>query len=334
MQQTDISEVTSDTPELARILAPIRDELDVVEATLRSTAPDEYPPLAEVIQHIVAGGGKRVRPALVLFATKFYPVEFEKVVSLAAAVETLHTATLIHDDVVDDSTLRRGRPTINAVWQDGATVLAGDYVFARAASFAAATGNVRVIELFAEALKTIVDGELRQLFRRRDGLPSREEYYRRIFSKTASLFTLATEASGALMAAPEQEVQALRDYGYYLGVAFQIIDDVLDFTGDEGQLGKPIGSDLRQGTVTLPVYLFAEDQPEHPALQGYLDGNDEEAAVADLVEAVRTSSAIEGALAEAAEIVKEASDALALLPEGPVRSSLRDLAHYIVRRRQ
>lgn len=334
MQQTDISEATTDTPELTSILAPIRDELDVVEATLRQTAPDEYAPLAEVIQHIVAGGGKRVRPALVLFATKFYPVDFDKVVSLAAAVETLHTATLIHDDVVDDSTLRRGRPTINAVWQDGATVLAGDYVFARAAGFAAATGNVRVIELFAEALKTIVDGELRQLFRRRDGLPSREEYYRRIFSKTASLFTLATEASGALMAAPVEEVQALREYGYYLGMAFQIIDDVLDFTGDERQLGKPIGSDLRQGTVTLPVFLFAADQPDHPALQGYLNGEGGETAVDDLVEAVRASNAIANALAEAAELADEASEALALFPDGPVRSSLRDLAYYVVRRRQ
>jgi octaprenyl-diphosphate synthase len=334
MQPTDISKAKDRAPTLTSILAPIRDELDVVEAVLRSTAPDEYAPLAEVIQHIVSGGGKRVRPALVLLATKFYPVEFDKVVSLAAAVETLHTATLIHDDVVDDSMLRRGRPTINAVWQDGATVLAGDYVFARAAGFAAATGSVRVIELFAEALKTIVDGELRQLFRRRDGLPSREEYYRRIFSKTASLFTLATEASGVLMAAPEQEVQALHEYGYYLGVAFQIIDDVLDFIGDEVQLGKPIGSDLRQGTVTLPVHLFAADQPEHPALQNYLHGGNDDGSVADLVEAVRSSTAIEGALAEASELAERANAELAPLPDAPARSSLRDLAQYVVRRRQ
>lgn len=321
---------------LTDILEPISEEMQVLEQTLLDTARVDYEPLAEVVEHIVSSGGKRVRPALVLFAARFYPVDFKKVVSLAAAVETLHTATLIHDDVVDESLLRRGRPTINAFWADGAAVLAGDYVFARAAGFAADTGSVRVIELFANALKTIVDGELRQLFRRRGGLPPREEYYHRIYSKTGSLFTLATEASGALMGASKTETQALYDYGYNFGMAFQIVDDVLDFIGDKRRVGKPIGSDLRQGTVTLPVYYFAETSANHPALLTYWngDGDDRVAAVEELVDVIRDSSAIDAALAEADEFVQKAIEALDDLPETPARHSLRDLATYIVERRE
>jgi len=320
---------------LTDILEPISGEMKVVEATLLDTAQVEYAPLAEVVEYIVSSGGKRIRPALVLLATQFYPVDLGKVVPLAAAVETLHTATLIHDDVVDHSSLRRGRPTINAFWTNGATILAGDYVFARAAGFAAATGSVKVMDLFADALKTIVDGELRQLFRQRDGLPPRDDYYHRIYSKTASLFTLATEASGALMGASEVEIQALHDYGYHLGMAFQIVDDVLDFIGEERKLGKPTGSDLRQGTVTLPVYYFAEAHPEHPALVTYWnDGDARDRAAKELVDAIRDSSAIDDALAEADEFVAKATQALHAMPDIPARASLCDLAAYVVRRRK
>jgi geranylgeranyl pyrophosphate synthase len=320
---------------LADILEPIQDEMEMVEAALRNTTRVAYEPLAKVVEYIVSSGGKRIRPAILLFARQFYPVDFAKIVSLAAAVETLHTATLIHDDMVDRSALRRGRPTINALWNDGATVLAGDYVFARAAGFAAGTGSVRVMELFADVLKTIVDGELRQIFRRRDGLPSREDYYHRIYSKTASLFAMATEATGELMAASNVEIQALSDYGYNVGMAFQIVDDVLDFAGDEHELGKPIGSDLRQGTMTLPVYYFAEAYPEHPALRSYWnDGDDRAGAVDTLVEAVRSSSAIHAALTEAGEFARKATEALLIMPDIPARTSLCLLANYVVERRR
>jgi geranylgeranyl pyrophosphate synthase len=327
--------VKGTTLTIREILEPIADELAQVEETLQDTAQVEYAPLAEVVRYIVGSGGKRIRPALVLLAAKFYPADFEKVVYLAAAVETLHTATLVHDDMIDRSLLRRGHPTLNALWSDGATVLAGDYIFARAAGFAAATGNVRVVQLFAEVLKTIVDGELRQLFQHYDGLPPREDYYRRIFSKTASLFALATEASGELVGAPEEQVAALRDYGYHLGMAFQIVDDVLDFVGDEAELGKPIGSDLRQGTVTLPVYYFAEAFPDHPALRAYWNADpDRETAVNRLVRAIRDSKAIEEALNEARRFAADAQAALVLLPDIPARRSLHELTNYVVERRR
>ncbi len=320
---------------IREILAPIAGELTKVEERLRDTADVQYAPLAEVVRYVVGSGGKRIRPALVLLVAKFYPADFEKVVYLAAAVETLHSATLVHDDMIDRSLLRRGHPTLNTFLSDGATVLAGDYIFARAAGFAAATESVRVVQLFAQVLQTIVDGELRQLFHPTDGLPSREDYYRRIYSKTASLFTLATEAAGELIGASTSEVAAFREYGYRLGMAFQIVDDVLDFIGDEEELGKPIGSDLRQGTVTLPVYYFAERYPDHPALQNYWDGKpDRETAVQRLVHAVRESAAIDEALNEARTFAADAQAALTSLPDIPARRSLLALAEYVVERRR
>jgi len=333
--RSSTSDVGGTVLNIRQILEPIAEELAKVEERLLNTADVEYAPLAEVVRYVVSSGGKRIRPALVLLVAKFYPADFEKVVYLAAAVETLHSATLVHDDMIDRSLLRRGHPTLNTFWSDGATVLAGDYIFARAAGFAAATGSVRVVQLFAQVLQTIVDGELRQLFRRTDGLPPREDYYRRIYSKTASLFALATEAAGELIGASEKEVAAFREYGYRLGMAFQIVDDVLDFIGDEEELGKPIGSDLRQGTVTLPVYYFAEAHPDHPALQHYWTAKpDRETAVNQLVHAVRESAAIEEALNEARAFVVDAQAALAQLPDIPARRSLHALADYVVERRR
>ena len=186
----------------------------------------------------------------------------EKVAALAAAVETLHTATLVHDDLIDNALLRRGNPTLNAMWTSAATVLTGDYLFARAAAFAAETESVRVISIFAQTLMTICSGELNQIFGSDGGQPTataREYYYQRIYSKTASLFAASAEAGALLGEAPQTEAQALRDYGHNLGMAFQIVDDVLDFAGSEGDLGKPIGSDLRQGIITLPTIHFLED---------------------------------------------------------------------------
>ena len=180
---------------------------------------------------------------------------------MAAAVETLHNATLVHDDLIDNALVRRGMTTLNAVWNKGATVLAGDYLFARAAGFAAETENVRVVQLFAETLRIICEGELRQLFSARQWRQAKEDYYPRIFAKTASLFASATR-SGAILggASPEQE-QALYDYGHHLGMAFQIVDDILDYSGDEATLGKPVGGDLRQGIVTLPSSIICKCTP-------------------------------------------------------------------------
>jgi geranylgeranyl pyrophosphate synthase len=242
----------------------IKDDLQRVETRLHDVPlrfDVDLRLVTEAIGHLLDAGGKRIRPALTLLTGRLYPCEADKIISMAAAVEMLHTATLVHDDVVDGSLLRRGSPTLNAHWSPGATILTGDYLFARAADLAAQTDNVRVMQIFARTLMTIASGELRQLFGDATRRQTREDYFKRIYAKTASMFELATEAAGVLIGAAEDENLALRQYGHDLGIAFQIMDDVLDFIGDESPLGKPVASDLRQGIVTLPVIDYLEAHP-------------------------------------------------------------------------
>ncbi len=318
-------------------LGLVRDEMTRLEAKLRDMSDVPYPPLAEVLTHLVSAGGKRLRPAVSLLVCKIYPCETERALSLAAGLEMLHTATLVHDDLIDQAVLRRGIPTLNTVWTPVATILAGDYMFGRAARYVAETENPRVISLFAETLKTIVGGELQQLYNRPVGLPSRDAYFERIYGKTAALFTTSAEAAGELGYAPADMVARLHDYGYNLGMAFQILDDILDFTGSQAQVGKPVGGDLREGIVTLPVMLYAEQQPDSPYLRAYFDasvGQERLAAVDALVAAVRESPAIEAARSVAVEFVERGNVALAALPDAPARRVLEDIGAYTVARHE
>jgi geranylgeranyl pyrophosphate synthase len=313
----------------------IREDLERVERKMREVSSIEYEQLRAALDYLLSSGGKRVRPALVLLSSKFYPADAEKVASLAAAVETLHTATLVHDDLIDNSFLRRGNPTLNAMWNSAATVLTGDYLFARAAAFAAETESVRVVSIFAQTLMTICSGELNQIFGSDEGQLTREYYYQRIYSKTASLFAASTETGAILSGAPGPEVQTLRDYGYSLGMAFQIVDDILDFAGNEGVLGKPIGSDLRQGVITLPTICFLEahleDETVSKVLSGRGGGDDEVRAA---VEIIQESGAIESSTAEARRFAARSRDALSTLPDNEYRQAMLDLTDFVVERRK
>lgn len=313
----------------------IREDLERVERKMREVSPIEYEQLKATLDYLLGSGGKRLRPALVVLSSKFYPTDAEKVTCLAAAVETLHTATLIHDDLIDNSFLRRGNPTLNTMWSSAATVLTGDYLFARAAAFAAETESVRVVSIFAQTLMTICNGELNQIFGSAEGQLTREYYYQRIYSKTASLFAASTEAGSLISGAPETEAQALRDYGYNLGMAFQIVDDVLDFAGNEGDLGKPIGSDLRQGIITLPTIHFLEahpgDETVTKVLSSRAEGDDEVQAA---VEVIKESGAIESSMTEAQRFVAKSRDALSTLPHNEYRQAMLDLADFVVERRK
>ncbi len=313
----------------------IREDLERVERKMREVSSIEYQQLRVALDYLLGSGGKRLRPALVLLASKFYPADAEKVTSLAAAVETLHTATLIHDDLIDNAFLRRGNPTLNALWNSAATVLTGDYLFARAAAFAAETESVRVVSIFAQTLMTICGGELRQIFDSDEGQTTRDYYYQRIYSKTASLFAASTETGAILSGAPEPEVQALRDYGYNLGMAFQIVDDVLDFAGNEGDLGKPIGSDLRQGIITLPAIHFLEAHPEDEVVTRVLTGRDEEdAEVRAAVERIKESGAIESSMADAESFAARSRNALSVLPHNEYSQAMLDLADFVIERQK
>jgi geranylgeranyl pyrophosphate synthase len=314
----------------------IREDLECVERKMREVSHIEYEQLRTTLDYLLGSGGKRLRPALVILSSKFYPADVEKVISLAAAVETLHTATLIHDDLIDHAFLRRGNPTLNVMWNSAATVLTGDYLFARAADFAAETENVCVVSVFAQTLMTICGGELRQIFGSSDeGQLTREYYYQRIYSKTASLFAASSETGAILSGASEPEVQALRDYGHNLGMAFQIVDDILDFAGNEGELGKPVGSDLRQGIVTLPTINYLEVHPEDEAVTNVLSGREEEDdEVQAAVAIIKDSGAIESSTAEAKGFAARSRDALLTLPDNQYRQAMLGLADFVVERRK
>ncbi len=310
----------------------LRADLERVEARMREI-PLAFEPLKTAVNHLLAAGGKRIRPILVLLTGQLYRPTDEAMIDLAAAVEMLHTATLVHDDLIDGSLLRRGVPTLNALWTPAATVLTGDYLFAYAASLAARTENVRVMAIFARTLMTICEGELHQQFGDHAAMLQREDYLRRIYAKTAAMFELATEAAAVLAGAPEPQVEALRRYGVDLGMAFQIMDDVLDFTGDMQALGKPVGNDLRQGLATLPVLLYLEKYPDDPLIRGILARNfGDEAMIEEAVRRIQSSEAIRRAIAEAEAFVRRGQAHLESLPDGPARAALRAMGEHILQR--
>jgi geranylgeranyl pyrophosphate synthase len=329
------------------LLEPLEADLERVESKLREVVDPDYPELTAVLQHLLDSGGKRLRPALALLAGRFYPSNgpsaSDKLVSLAASVEMLHTATLVHDDLIDGALLRRGNPTLNTDWSPGATVLTGDYLFARSAGLAAETGNVRVMAIFADTLMTICSGELRQMFDRRE-LPrlndeqawklALDHYDQRIHAKTASLFAGATEAAAVLGGAPKSGITALRDYGHSLGMGFQIVDDVLDFRGNEGVLGKPVGSDLREGIVTLPVLYYLQAHPDDERVAAVVRDGRDGGLVAEVVAAVRGSGAVDQAMSRARGFAAQSQAALGPLPDTETRAIMHTLADYAITRQK
>jgi geranylgeranyl pyrophosphate synthase len=316
------------------LLNLVQADLERVEQKMRGIADGAYLPLAEAFVQLLGSGGKRLRPALALAAHNLLrePAS-DKAIAVAAAVEMLHNATLVHDDLIDNALVRRGMTTLNAQWNKGATVLAGDYLFARAAGFAAETENVPVIQLFSETLGIIVEGELRQLFSSRQWDQPQSAYYPRIFAKTASLFASATKSGAILGGASEEQVQALYDYGKDLGMAFQIVDDILDYTGEESTLGKPVGGDLRQGIVTLPFFYFLKNHsnPER-VLASLENGNGSAEVVGEIISQVRRSDAMRQASAEAQDFAARAKARLESFPEGQYRRALEELADFVVSR--
>jgi geranylgeranyl pyrophosphate synthase len=325
------------------LLEPLAADLERVERKMCEPVHPEYPQLTAVLQSLLGSGGKRLRPALALLAGGVYRADADKLVSLAASVEMLHTATLVHDDLIDGALMRRGNPTVNASWSPGATVLTGDFLFARSASLAAETENVHVMTIFANTLMAICSGELRQIFDR-NNLPrldteeawqlALDRYDERIFAKTASLFAAATRAAAVLGDAPEAQVNALRDYGQFLGTGFQIIDDVLDCWGDEGELGKPVGSDLRDGIVTLPVLYFMRAKPDDERLAAVMHDGSDDHLVREVVDAVCESGAVTLAVERARSFCTQSQEALSAVPEGEPRAIMHALADYTISRKK
>jgi len=321
--------------ELKEILKPIEKDLQQVEMMLRESSRSEFGPLTLVIEEVIESGGKRIRPAMVMLAGRLFPQNEDHLLRLAVSVEMLHLATLIHDDLIDKANTRRGAPTINSKWDNKSTVLAGDYVWAKAAKIAAEVGNTNVLAIFAESVMVIVEGEIRQDYTGPSFTPNREEYYNRIYAKTASLFEGALKAAATLGEGTADEVRALGTYGRKLGMAFQIIDDVLDFVGTMAEVGKPVGNDLRQGVITLPAILYYEKHPSHPTLHSVASKNGHTPQELDeVIEEIRTSPELNVAQKEARELAMDAQRELAIFPRNTYRKALEELAEYVVERKK
>jgi geranylgeranyl pyrophosphate synthase len=310
----------------------VQEDLRFVEAVFEEVRAVDYGPLSEMLAMVLSGGGKLMRPALALLSGRFGEYDLARLVPLAASVELLHTATLVHDDVIDLADTRRGRPTVNSAFQNSTTVMLGDYLFAHAADQVVRTDDLRVVRLFSETLMIMAKGEIRQDLAAYDSRLKIRDYLARIGGKTASLFSTACEGGALVAGEPPARVAALRDYGYNFGMAFQVVDDILDFTGDPGEMGKPVGSDLMQGTLTLPSLLLMDRAPGDNPVARYFDDPGED-ALAAAVSAVVDSGCVEESSAMARDFTRRAVEALAVLPDGADRQTLESLADYILERR-
>lgn len=319
--------------DLNGIYQSIQDDLSQARESLRSIIKVDFPWLSEQLGYVVGGGGKGIRPALTLLSGKLYQYNLKYLLPMAVSVELMHTATLIHDDAIDKSTSRRGRATIYKLWGEEPAVLLGDYLFAKAGEFVSDTHCLRVIKLYSQTLATISSGELIQFFSAYNLKQTREQYFKKISGKTASLFALATESGAILSEAPEESVKILREYGHYLGIAFQIVDDILDFIGTEEELGKPVGSDLAQGTLTLPAMLLLERYPEDNPVKRLFENRDDQDNIKQAIELIRNSPIVDDCYTVAAEYKARACQNLKDLPENNSRQALLGLAEYVVARK-
>jgi geranylgeranyl pyrophosphate synthase len=319
--------------ELSTIYECIQADLAKVRDNLKSISKVDFPWLSEQLGYVVRSGGKGIRPALTLLSGRFYNYNLKYLLPMATAVELMHTATLVHDDAIDKSEARRGKPTINKLWSEETSVLLGDYLFAKAGEFVSDTHNPQVIKLFSQTLATISSGELSQLLGAFKLEQTQQQYFQRISKKTASLFSLATVSGATLSEAPEKSVKALKEYGHNLGIAFQIVDDILDFTGTEEKLGKPAGSDLAQGTLNLPAILLLERYPEDNPVKKVFENKEKQKNIEMAIELVRNSSIVQECYGIATEYRAKACQNLNQLPENPSRQALTELADYIIHRK-
>ncbi len=293
------------------------------------------PALSRLVRHILTAGGKKLRPLITLLCASMHAPVDSRAVKVAASIEILHAATLIHDDVIDHAYVRRGLPTANSMWSNTIAVLSGDYLFAKCSHVVAQLGDPALVRMLARTVMRMVASETTQFSAIERIELLEDEYYRKVQGKTASLLELCCDGGGLVGGASTEEQSALRTYGENLGTAFQIVDDILDFTGTEEELGKPVGGDLREGTITLPSIIFLQSNPKHAALSQLLKqeaGND--TIVWEAVESIRKSGAIDLAYAKAWQFGDRARSALGALPSGDSRDALDMLIDYVVERRQ
>ncbi|GHF37821.1 polyprenyl synthetase family protein [Seohaeicola zhoushanensis] len=327
--------VTAQKPQ-DRLAALLAEDMNAVNTLIRERMASKHAPrIPEVTAHLVEAGGKRLRPMLTLAAARLCGYQGSDHVKLAATVEFIHTATLLHDDVVDESKQRRGRPTANLLWDNQSSVLVGDYLFARSFQLMVETGSLRVLDILANASATIAEGEVLQLTAARDLATTEATYIQIVRGKTAALFSAATEAGAVIASASDEQERALFAYGDALGIAFQIADDLLDYQGESGTIGKNVGDDFREGKLTLPVIkaIAAADAEERAFWQRTIGaGKQEPGDLETALGLLQRHGALEATRRDAVVWAGKARSALEALPDLPVRDMLADLATYVVDR--
>lgn len=308
----------------------INTDLRRVETELMKFVANDFPILQESSVHLLEAGGKRLRPAFTLLAGKFYGYELRKLLPVAMALELIHMATLVHDDVVDESMTRRGRTTVKAEWGNVISVQTGDYLLAKSLELLAKIDHPEISRILAEVSVEMCRGEIQQIKTSFDTQQNLRQYYYRIKRKTALLIAASCRLGAIITGAPRRQVWALGAYGHALGMAFQIVDDVLDVTAEASELGKPVGGDLRQGIMTLPIIVALQRLPRRETLEEIIvKAKKEEEDVAKAILLIRQSGAIEESMRWVDLYVKKAKSYLKELPNVPTRKVLVELADFV-----
>ena len=326
--------MSANSSSTAAALSLIADDMLGMDAVIKHRLRSEVPLVSQVSSYIVAAGGKRLRPALLLLMCGVLGFRGDQRYNLAAVVEFIHTATLLHDDVVDESTLRRGRATANEAFGNPASVLVGDFLYSRAFQMMVDAGNMRVMQTLAEATNVIAEGEVLQLMNMHDASLSEEGYLRVIRSKTAKLFEASARLAALLAGSSPLIEQSCADYGQSLGTAFQVIDDILDYDGDVLEMGKNLGDDLREGKATLPLIIAMQrgSEPERSTIQQAIESGGT-GQIDSIVAIVQKTGALEATRQAAAAEARRALKALENLPQNSYSDALRELASQLLERR-
>jgi geranylgeranyl pyrophosphate synthase len=327
----------NDTATLSRLFASIEPDLLQVDTTFEERATSGLDILNSASMHALGSPGKRLRTALTLLSGKMKTYHFEKLLPLSVAFEMVHLATLIHDDIVDNALTRRGNPTVNALWGNNIAILLGDYYFAKTAGLIADINDNRIDHLFSNTVATVCEGTIMEMMTAGRIDLTIESYYEKISHKTACLIAACCKGGAIVSRASDEEIALLYEYGLNLGIAFQIIDDILDYTEDQATIGKPAGNDLRQGMVTLPLIYALQEQPlngRHQEVHGLLNGTSQtDEDIRSVVNWVTTGQGVERSRADAHTYANKAREALHHFPASRNRELLDELIDFVVSRR-
>lgn len=318
---------------LESIRSLVQPDLDAMDKFIFMELKSEIPLINQLVEYILKCGGKRIRPLLVLLSARAFQHQKRFHIDLAAAIELIHTATLLHDDVVDNSSLRRGHDTAHTIWGNEASVLVGDFLYSRAFQLIVRTQNLPVINIFSDATNLIAEGEVMQLINCHDASTTEQSYFQVIERKTAKLFEVATHAGAALATGEKDHMNAMKQYGLNLGIAYQLIDDALDYSASTEQMGKNKGNDLIEGKPTLPlIYALRKGKPHEVAfIRHAIQGGSIE-NMAHIIEIIESTGAIEYTANAAKQHAEKATDILSAIPESPYSKAMQTLAEFVVER--